>query len=299
MPWVFRTTILYLLLGTFAHSVAATPKPDKVALRLAIKAADQLVDQGRKLEAAKKFYEAAESYAKAYTLMQSPATLLRLGIALYRAGHARWGAEFCQRYSHLDENLDERQRATICRSAGIGDSQEGSLTVLRGIEQKLLVDLNLADIYLFLNDLEHSERFAEHFLTQVPLDCPGRHYAINLLRQVLKRQNKSDPYARASRPRLRVIAGALTMGVGVGLLAWGIGVLVPNGRCVGSDAEPMLPDSCQLIYSTLGYGAPLVAAGGLGVLAGVMTVAWPGRDSERALALSDSGSLPAAFSLRY
>ena len=95
---------------------------------------------------------------------------------------------------------------------------------------------------------------------------------------------------RAPRPLWRWLVGS-------GLLAGGVGMLIPgaynlavDGKCVGEPTPPSL--TCPTIYSGVTAGAPLVTMGLLSIAAGVITIALPGKIVYRPITTSAVPQLP-------
>lgn len=82
---------------------------------------------------------------------------------------------------------------------------------------------------------------------------------------------------REPRPRWRLIAGAAAVGAGGILLGFGGGALSIDGQCI-TQAEGSARH-CDALYATKSLGAGLMATGSALVLGGILTMAWPGRES--------------------
>lgn len=77
----------------------------------------------------------------------------------------------------------------------------------------------------------------------------------------------------AGRPRWRLVTGAVTLAVGLGLVGLGISGVAVDGQCVVPPQPPML--NCRDRFDTLGKGAVLIGVGSGLSLAGVVLMAWP------------------------
>ncbi len=80
---------------------------------------------------------------------------------------------------------------------------------------------------------------------------------------------------REPRPRWRVLAGAVGMGIGAVLIGFGAGALAVNGQCIAMPEG--LARRCDSLYDTLSAGAGLVGAGGAVFVASGLLLAWPGK----------------------
>lgn len=75
------------------------------------------------------------------------------------------------------------------------------------------------------------------------------------------------------RPRWRLVTGAVTLAVGLGLVGLGLSGVAVDGQCVVPPQPPML--NCRDRFDTLGKGAILIGVGSGLSLAGVVLMAWP------------------------
>jgi len=277
---------LVCVIGWFARvGISSGARPTVAALEHA----RSLRQQGQKWFDEGKFQQAALAFAEAYTYSQRPLFLLLLARALNDSGKPREAGEFCQRFLQEQPDAKEIHEAKLCRSNGIRAGSGESLLELAGLTNNAMHDLNLADVYLLLGNYDASERFADHFLSYAAAGSPAYRHAVSLLRTSRRSQGKSDLYARGRRPLARVIAGALTIGLGIGLAAWGASALWLDSRCVGMpDRDPMQSPHCRKLNDTAPSGAALIGLGSAALLAGTITVALPGPPPERTLALVDS-----------
>jgi hypothetical protein len=92
----------------------------------------------------------------------------------------------------------------------------------------------------------------------------------------------------APRPKWRLIAGGVGLGVGVGFIGFGAAAVALNGRCVspdmngncspvlGADGQPVLPRTAKT-YNTTALGAGLLSVGAAFTVAGTLLMALPGK----------------------
>lgn len=97
--------------------------------------------------------------------------------------------------------------------------------------------------------------------------------------QIELQKEQSPPAPRPlvwqrQRPRWRVALGAIALGVGAGLVGFGVSALAIDGGCVSDPVAPSL--ACQRRYATQGAGIGLVVPGALLLGAGVAALATPG-----------------------
>lgn len=77
---------------------------------------------------------------------------------------------------------------------------------------------------------------------------------------------------RSPRPRWRIIAGAVTAGIGLGLLTYGLSGVAIDGSC----AETGPSGACRQVYGSRGTGIGFAVSGGLVAAAGAAMIAIPG-----------------------
>jgi len=83
------------------------------------------------------------------------------------------------------------------------------------------------------------------------------------------------PVVREPRPRWRLFAGGIGIGVGALLIGFGSGALAVDGTCIRPPMGAAL--HCDNLYSTFNLGTGLVASGSAIAIGGILTMAWPGR----------------------
>ncbi len=240
--------------------------------------------QGEGLLRDKRAADAIKALANSYVLFQSPGVLMLLGRALLDHGKYRDAAEFCQRFLREQPEAKEAYVASMCRTMAVASGSGESLVDIDGLSLTVLRDLNLADVHMLLGNYGLAEKFAEQFLTEVPASSKSRQHAIKILRAARGFQGKSDPYQSQPRPRWRKALGSLTLMAGIGLSAWGAGVLAYDGHCTGNfGIDPRTSNStdCPEIYKLGPYGGSVVGVGVAALLTGTVLLAYPGRPSER------------------
>lgn len=82
------------------------------------------------------------------------------------------------------------------------------------------------------------------------------------------------PPERRPRPTWRIAAGISSLGIGLGLVGFGIGALAISGTCVEAPMPPA--ENCPRLYETTTAGAALVGSGSLLSAAGILLLAIPG-----------------------
>lgn len=89
------------------------------------------------------------------------------------------------------------------------------------------------------------------------------------------------PLEREPRPRWRLIAGSIGMGVGAVLMGFGVSALSIDGKCV---SEPTgIARYCDNLYDTTAAGSSLVGVGGAVLVGSGILLAWPGKPKQRPL----------------
>lgn len=78
---------------------------------------------------------------------------------------------------------------------------------------------------------------------------------------------------KAKRPLWRLVAGGVTLGLGVSLLGFGVGALAVNGGCVSDPIPPA--EKCMDRFSTKTVGGALVGVGVVVALGGATLMALP------------------------
>lgn len=95
---------------------------------------------------------------------------------------------------------------------------------------------------------------------------------------------------RAPRPLWRLLLGSALLGGGVGMLIPGVYNLAVDGKCVEEPVPPAL--ACPTIYAGATSGAPLLTVGALSIVAGIVTVALPGKLTYRPVSAPQESPSP-------
>lgn len=208
-----------------------------------------------------RYEEALVIYQSAYDHSQEPRLLVNIGRCHYRLGRARRALEFYDAFRKAEPAPEPELAARVEQFATEARQAIASDTGKPAAEPK-----------------------AETPKVEPPPPEPPE--PMPALVQELPQSRPGATPTLLGRPAWRVGLGFGAMGLGGVLIGLGAGALAVNGQCVTpSETTPglcmtqMLPSgqSGISLYDGVRVGAPLVATGGVLVVAGIVLVALPSR----------------------